>query len=157
MKLNDEIRIQAPVQTVYAALNEPEVLMACIPGCEELVRRSASEMDAKVVLKIGPMKARFSGSVTLDTSGAPYRFSISGHGNGGIAGFAKGNAAVVLHEDGSTTVLSYVATADIGGKMAQLGSRLVQSTAGKLSSQFFSNFAAVLETLPQDSASFART
>ena len=146
MKLNDEIRIRAPVQSVYAGLNDPEVLKACIPGCEELVLRSETEMEAKVVLKIGPMKARFSGCVTLDTSGAPYRFSIAGNGNGGIAGFAKGGAEVVLKEEDSATVLSYVATAEIGGKMAQLGSRLVQSTASKLSGQFFSKFAAALES-----------
>lgn len=145
MELNDEIRIEAPVPTVYAALNDPAVLTACIPGCEELIRCSETELEAKVVLKIGPMKARFSGTVTLDTAGAPHRFSIAGTGNGGIAGFAKGGADVVLAVDGAATILKYVATAEIGGKMAQLGSRLVQSTASKLSGQFFARFVEIVE------------
>jgi len=145
VELSDNIRIEAPMQTVYAALNDPVVLMACIPGCEVLVKRSDTELEAKVVLKIGPMKARFSGNVTLNVSGAPQRFSISGNGNGGIAGFAKGGADVVLKEEGSATILSYVAKAEIGGKMAQLGSRLVQSTASKLSGQFFARFRETVE------------
>ncbi|MBC7284429.1 carbon monoxide dehydrogenase subunit G [Hoeflea sp.] len=145
MELNDEIRIKAPVSVVYAALNDPAVLMACIPGCEELIRCNNTELEAKVTLKIGPMKARFSGTVTLDTAGAPHRFSITGVGNGGIAGFAKGGADVVLEADGVATKLKYLATADIGGKMAQLGSRLVQSTASKLSGQFFARFVEIVE------------
>ncbi|MEM5470381.1 carbon monoxide dehydrogenase subunit G [Hoeflea sp. AS60] len=145
MELSDNIRIEAPMQTVYDALNDPVVLMACIPGCEELVKSSDTELEAKVVLKIGPMKARFSGNVTLDVTGAPQQFSISGTGNGGIAGFAKGGAEVVLKEDGPATFLSYVATGEIGGKMAQLGSRLVQSTASKLSGQFFARFRETVE------------
>lgn len=144
MELSDEIRIQAPLQTVYAALNDPIVLKACIPGCEALSKRSETELEAQVVLKIGPMKARFSGDVTLEIAGAPHRFSIAGSGNGGIAGFAKGGADVVLEADGEATILSYVAKAEIGGKMAQLGSRLVQSTASKLSGQFFARFAQVV-------------
>ena len=146
MELSDNIRIEAPMQTVYAALNDPVVLMACIPGCEELVKRSDTELEAKVVLKIGPMKARFSGNVTLDVTGAPQQFSISCTGNGGIAGFARGGADVVLQADGAATILSYVATAEIGGKMAHLGSRLVQSTASKLSGQFFAKFAEIVGT-----------
>lgn len=146
MKLNDEIRITAPVSAVYAALNDPIVLKACIPGCEDLVKLSENELEATVVLKIGPMKARFSGKVTLDNSGAPHRFSISGTGSGGIAGFAKGGAEVMLEDDGPESILKYEATAEIGGKMAQLGSRLVQSTASKLSAQFFAKFVEIVES-----------
>ncbi|MEM9280108.1 MAG: carbon monoxide dehydrogenase subunit G, partial [Pseudomonadota bacterium] len=105
---------------------------------------SDTELEAKVVLKIGPVKAKFSGSVTLDPAGAPERFSLTGEGNGGIAGFAKGGADVELSEDGEDTVLRYTAKADVGGKIAQLGSRLVKSTSEKLAKAFFENFAAVL-------------
>ncbi|MBE1284068.1 MAG: carbon monoxide dehydrogenase [Rhodobacteraceae bacterium] len=141
MELNDEITINAPVGRVYAALNDPEVLQQCIPGCEELIKHSDTELEAKVVLKVGPVKARFSGNVELDTSGAPTSFSLSGQGNGGAAGHAKGGADVTLEADGDQTILRYAAKAEIGGKLAQLGSRLIQSTAKKLAAKFFTKFA----------------
>ncbi|MEM6942005.1 MAG: carbon monoxide dehydrogenase subunit G [Pseudomonadota bacterium] len=141
MELNDEIVINAPRDVVYAALNDAEVLQACIPGCEELIKTSDTELEARVVLKIGPVKAKFKGKVTLDPDNPPEHFSLTGEGNGGAAGFAKGGAEVTLteHEDG--TLLRYDAKADIGGKLAQLGSRLVQGTAKKLSAKFFESFA----------------
>jgi carbon monoxide dehydrogenase subunit G len=145
MEMTDEIRIEAPVPAVFAALNDAALLKDCIPGCEELVKQSDRDMVAKVSLRIGPVKARFSGRVTLDTDGAPQRFSLSGSGNGGIAGFAKGAADVELRPDGETTILAYEARAEIGGKIAQLGSRLVDSTARKLSAQFFTRFRDVVE------------
>ncbi len=145
MELADEIIINAPKDQVYAALNDPEVLKQCIPGCEELIQKSDTELEAKVVLKVGPVKARFGGEVTLDKSGAPDAFSLSGQGNGGAAGHAKGGADVTLTADGDTTILKYVAKAQIGGKIAQLGSRLIQSTAKKLASKFFTSFAKVME------------
>jgi uncharacterized protein len=141
MELSDEIRISAPRDKVYAALNDTEILKACIPGCEELVRISANVLEAKVVLKIGPVKAKFGGMVTLDPSKAPAKFSLTGEGNGGIAGFAKGGADVELKEDGDNTILRYSAKADVGGKMAQLGSRLIVSTSQKLAGKFFESFA----------------
>jgi len=141
MELSDEIRISAPRDVVYAALNDPEVLQECIPGCEELIQHSPEELEAKVVLKIGPVKAKFSGAVTLDNSNAPGAFSLTGEGNGGAAGFAKGGADVTLVEDGEETVLTYVAKVEMGGKIAQLGSRLIQGTAKKLSAKFFQSFA----------------
>ncbi|NND22775.1 MAG: carbon monoxide dehydrogenase subunit G [Boseongicola sp.] len=140
MDLNDEILIPAPREKVYAALNDTDVLRDCIPGCEELERTGENELAAKVVLKVGPVKAKFSGEVTLDPAGAPERFSLSGKGNGGAAGFAKGGADVVLEEQGDETLLRYEAKADIGGKLAQLGNRLVQSTSKKLAGQFFEAF-----------------
>ena len=109
MELADEIIINAPKDKVYAALNDPEVLKQCIPGCEELIQHSDTELEAKVVLKVGPVKARFGGEVTLDKSGAPDAFSLSGQGNGGAAGHAKGGADVTLTADGDTTTLKYVA------------------------------------------------
>ena len=145
MELADEIIINAPKDQVYAALNDPEVLKQCIPGCEELIQHSDTELEAKVVLKVGPVKARFGGEVTLDKSGAPDAFSLSGQGNGGAAGHAKGGADVTLTAEGDTTVLKYVAKAQIGGKIAQLGSRLIQSTAKKLAGKFFTSFAKVME------------
>lgn len=145
MELTDEIRINAPKERVYAALNDPEVLRRCIPGCEELIKHSDTQLEAQVVLKVGPVKARFSGDVTLDTTGAPDRFSLTGQGNGGAAGHAKGGADVTLVADGDATILRYDAKAEIGGKLAQLGSRLIQSTAKKLAAKFFTSFAAVME------------
>ena len=144
MELNDEIIINAPRDRVYAALNDPEVLKQCIPGCEELIKHSDTELEAKVVLKVGPVKARFSGDVVLDQTGAPDAFSLSGQGNGGAAGHAKGGADVTLTSDGENTILRYEAKAEIGGKLAQLGSRLIQGTAKKLAGKFFKSFAEVM-------------
>ncbi|MBS0125262.1 CoxG family protein [Thetidibacter halocola] len=141
MELNEEILIPAPRDRVYAALNDPQVLQACIPGCEELIKHSDTELEAKVVLKIGPVKARFSGAVTLNPENPPERFSLTGQGNGGAAGFAKGGAEVTLTEEAGGTRLVYEAKAEIGGKLAQLGSRLVQATAKKLAAKFFDSFA----------------
>lgn len=145
MELQDEIIINAPKDRVYAALNDPEVLKKCIPGCEELIKHSDTDLEAKVLLKVGPVKARFSGNVTLDTEGAPDRFSLEGQGTGGAAGHAKGGADVSLEADGDKTILRYDAKAQIGGKLAQLGSRLIQSTAKKLAAKFFNSFAEVME------------
>lgn len=144
MELQDEIFINAPKNVVYAALNDPEILKQCIPGCEELIKESDTELTAKVVLKVGPVKAKFNGDVTLNTDGAPDTFSLSGQGNGGVAGYAKGGADVELIEQDGGTMLKYMAKADIGGKLAQLGSRLVTSTAKKLSKNFFEDFEKVV-------------
>ncbi|PRX37141.1 hypothetical protein SAMN05216257_101159 [Meinhardsimonia xiamenensis] len=144
MELTDEIRVPAPRDRVYAALNDPEILARCIPGCEELKATGPGEYEAKVVLKIGPVKARFGGVVKLDDTNAPEAFSLTGEGKGGAAGFAKGGADVTLTEDGEETVLRYTAKVEIGGKIAQLGSRLIAGTAKKLSAKFFSCFAEEL-------------
>lgn len=144
MELHDEITIAAPRDVVYAALNNPEILKECIPGCEELVQHSDTELEAKVVLKVGPVKARFAGNVVLDKSGAPDGFSLTGQGSGGAAGFARGGAEVVLEDHGAETVLKYTAKAEIGGKLAQLGSRLIQGTAKKLAGNFFTKFSEVV-------------
>jgi len=145
MELSDVIVINAPRAEVFAALNDPEILRHCIPGCEELIMLSPTELEAKVVLKVGPVKARFSGTVRLDLTGGPDAMSLTGEGNGGTAGFAKGRADVTLVEAEGSTTLSYLAKAEIGGKLAQLGSRLMQSTARKLSVAFFEKFAATFE------------
>ena len=146
MELQDEILIKAPREAVYAALNDPEVLKDCIPGCEELIKHSDTELEAKVVLKIGPVKARFSGNVTLNPENPPEHFSLEGQGSGGAAGFAKGGADVVLEDRGDETLLKYTAKAEIGGKLAQLGSRLVMSTSKKLAGVFFTKFAEHMDS-----------
>ena len=144
MELTDEIIIPAPRDAVYKALNDVDVLKTCIPGCEELDREGENELVAKVTLKVGPVKARFGGRVTLDSSKAPDAFSLAGEGDGGVAGFAKGGADVELIEDGDQTILRYTAKAETVGKIAQLGGRLILSTAKKLSKQFFGTFEKVM-------------
>ncbi len=144
MELKDEIRIAAPKAKVYAALNDPEILKASIPGCESLIKTSDTDLEAKVTLKVGPVKATFGGKVKLDNAGAPDHFSLTGEGSGGVAGFAKGGADVELIEDGDETILRYVAKADVGGKLAMLGGRLINATAQKLAGAFFDNFAKQL-------------
>jgi len=143
MIIEGEERISAPVEAVWRALNDPAVLKECIPGCESLEKKSDTEFSAVVSLKIGPIKARFNGEVGLTNLNPPHSYTISGEGKGGVAGFAKGGADVTLKEDGpDTTILSYQAKADVGGKMAQLGGRLIESTSKKLASQFFADFNA---------------
>ena len=144
MELQEEIFINAPRDVVFAALNDPVILKQCIPGCQELTKESDTELAAKVMLKIGPVKANFTGNVILDPSDAPAHFSLNGEGNGGVAGFAKGGADVELIEQEGGTLLKYTAKADIGGKLAQLGSRLVVSTSKKLAKNFFEEFNTVL-------------
>jgi uncharacterized protein len=148
MNMQGEERIAAPVDAVWAALNDPEVLKACIPGCETLERKSATQLAATVGLKLGPVKAKFSGEVQLKNLKPPHSYTIQGEGKGGIAGFAKGGADVTLTADGNETILGYTVNADVGGKIAQLGSRLIDSTAKKLATQFFSNFNAQVSGAP---------
>jgi carbon monoxide dehydrogenase subunit G len=145
MELDDQIEIAAPRAVVYAALNNPEILQQAIPGCEEIEQLSPTEMTARVVLKIGPVKAKFTGRVLLDNAGAPDSFSLSGEGDGGVAGAARGGADVTLADKDGGTLLTYKARADVSGKIAQLGSRLVLSTAKKLSRSFFENFQKIMD------------
>ncbi|MCW4115156.1 carbon monoxide dehydrogenase subunit G [Aurantimonas sp. MSK8Z-1] len=152
MDLKGEYRLAAPRQAVWEALNDPQVLRACIPGCTELERIDATHMTATVVTKIGPVKATFAGEVRLENIQPPERYTITGEGKGGIAGFAKGGADVHLAEDGEGTVLSYDVKAQVGGKIAQLGSRLVDSTARKLAEQFFACLAARFDEAPDQAA-----
>jgi carbon monoxide dehydrogenase subunit G len=144
MEIKGEERIPAPRQVVWEALNDPDILRQCIPGCQSLDQKSATELAATVRIKIGPVSASFSGEVTLSDINAPESYRISGEGKGGIAGFAKGSASVVLEEDGDDTILRYDADAQVGGKLAQLGSRLLGSTSQKLAQQFFADFNTVV-------------
>lgn len=146
MDITGEHRIAAPREAVWAALFDVETLKACIPGCKELEQTSPTRFVAKVQLKVGPVSATFAGTVELQDIDAPNGCRIVGQGNGGIAGFAKGGSDVRLVVDGDETVLSYDAQAEIGGKLAALGSRLVQATSRKLADQFFSAFTDRLKS-----------
>jgi uncharacterized protein len=146
MKMSGSQVIDAPREAVWKGLNDPKVLQQCIPGCESIVASSPTQMSAKVVLKIGPVKASFTGSVTLSDIKAPESYRISGKGEGGFAGFASGGATVKLTENSaSETLMEYEVDAQVGGKIAMLGSRLVDSTAQSLANQFFDKFAAVVK------------
>jgi len=145
MQMNDSQRIPASKDRVWAALNDPEILKKCIPGCQSLEMSTPNEMTATVVFKVGPVKATFGGKVTLSELDPPNSYRISGEGSGGVAGFAKGGATVTLVADGpEATILSYQVDAQISGKLAQLGSRLIDSTAKKLAGQFFESFGEVV-------------
>ena len=140
MDMTGQYRIPAPREQVWAALNDPAMLKASLPGCESLEKVSDHQFAATVVAKVGPVKAKFNGNVTLSNLNPPESYTISGEGKGGAAGFAKGGADVRLTEDGDITVLTYTAKADVGGKLAQLGSRLIDGTAKKMADEFFDNF-----------------
>ena len=141
MQMTGEYRINADREAVWAALNDPEVLKACIPGCQELEQTSDGGFAAKVKAKVGPVSATFKGAVTLSDINPPESYTISGEGKGGAAGFAKGGAKVKLSEDGEATLLAYEVDAQVGGKLAQIGSRLIDGTAKKMAEQFFGSFA----------------
>lgn len=144
MQMTGEYRIGASPETVWKGLNDPAILQRCIPGCESVEMISPTEFTAKVVLQIGPVKARFAGKGTLSDLNPPHGYKISGEGQGGVAGFGKGGATVTLEPDGTTTILRYAADAQVGGKIAQIGARLIDATAKKLADEFFGRFAEVV-------------
>ena len=145
MDMTGEYTIPAPKQAVWDALNDPEVLRQSIPGCDEVIRTSDTGFSAKVTAKVGPVKAKFGGEVTLSDIDAPNGYTISGEGKGGAAGFAKGGAKVRLSDaEGGGTVLSYEVNAQVGGKLAQIGSRLIDSTAKKMAGEFFGTFGEIV-------------
>ncbi len=149
MQMSDSRRIPASKEKVWAALNNPDILKQCIPGCQSLEMTSPTEMTATVVLKVGPVKATFGGKVTLSDLDPPHSYRIAGEGSGGIAGFAKGGASVKLSEESEdVTILAYEVDAQIGGKLAQLGGRLIDSTARKLAGEFFASFGDVVASTP---------
>jgi carbon monoxide dehydrogenase subunit G len=142
MEMSGENRIPASQEKVWAALNDPEILKASIPGCQSLEMTSPTSMTATVQAKVGPVKATFKGDVTLSNIDAPNGYTISGEGKGGVAGFAKGGADVRLTPDGDGTILAYKVNAQVGGKLAQIGARLIDATAKQMADQFFKAFAA---------------
>jgi len=142
MDMTGERRIPAPRQKVWDALNDPEVLKLCIPGCESLEKTSDTDLKATAAIKIGPIAARFTGKVQLTDLDPPSSYRISGEGQGGVAGFAKGGANVRLSDDGVGTLLQYDVKAQVGGKIAQLGARLIDATSKQMADMFFDRFTA---------------
>ena len=145
MTMSGAYQLSAPREVVWAKLNDAEVLKACIPGCEELEKVSDTEFRAVAKMKVGPVSARFKGRVTLSELDPPNGYKIAGEGEGGVAGFAKGGATVALAEQDGGTALTYNVEAQIGGKLAQLGQRLINGSAKKLADEFFSNFADAVQ------------
>src|SRR5436309_8829999 len=141
MTMNGEVQLASSREAVWTKLNDPEVLKACIPGCEELEKTEDNGFRATAKMKVGPVSARFKGKVMLSDIDPPNGYKISGEGQGGVAGFAKGGAVVRLTEDAGATLLAYDVDAQVGGKIAQVGARLIQGTARKLADQFFGKFA----------------
>ena len=141
MNMTGEQRIPADRETVWQALNDVEILRACVPGCQELIKQSDTEMTAIAVVKVGPISTRFQGKVTLADLDPPNGYRISGEGQGGVAGHARGEAVVRLTEDGGQTTLQYEVSAQVGGRLAQLGGRMIDATARSMSAAFFQKFA----------------
>jgi len=148
MDMTGERLIAAPRAKVWDALNDPEILKACIPGCESIEKISDHELKAAAAIKLGPIAARFTGKVLLSDLDPPNGYTISGEGQGGVAGFAKGGATVKLSDEEEGTKLAYVVNAQIGGKMAQLGARLIDSTAKQMAEAFFTKFSDIVAPPP---------
>lgn len=146
MELTGEYRISAPQKAVWEALNDEDILKKCVPGCESMEKLGDTEFKAVAVAKVGPVKAKFSGKVTLSDIDPPNGYKITGQGTGGAAGFAKGGADVRLVSDGGETVLTYQVEAQVGGKLAQIGQRFIDAAAKKMADDFFSAFSEELGT-----------
>ena len=152
MDLSGQYIIPAPRQLVWDALNDTEILKQCIPGCETVTRTSDTSFEAKVTAKVGPVRAKFSGEVNLTDINPPNSYKISGEGTGGAAGFAKGGATVKLIDTDEGTKLEYVVDATVGGKLAQIGSRLIDSTSKKMANAFFENFVEIVKNKQSEGA-----
>ena len=144
MKILDEVVVNASRDKVFSALNDPQVLTKVIPGCESLEKISDTEFSAVIVTKVGPIKARFNGTVELSDLVPPESYTITGQGEGGTTGFAKGAAQILLVENGNQTTMKYTVEVDVGGKLAQVGGRLLEGVARKMSKQFFERFDSIL-------------
>ena len=145
MTMSGEVQLAASRDVVWEKLNDPAVLKSCIPGCEELETTEEGGFRATAKIKVGPVSARFKGKVTLSDLDPPNGYKISGEGEGGVAGFAKGGATVALTDKDSGTLLTYNVEAQIGGKLAQLGQRLINGSAKKIADEFFNNFAKAVQ------------
>lgn len=152
MDITGDFHIALPREEVFKALNDPEVLGRCIPGCESLERTAENEYDAKVLAKIGPVKARFETRIEVTDLNPPVSWTLVGEGKGAAAGFVSGSAEVNLEEEGDGTMLHYTAKLQPGGKLAQIGSRLMGGTVRKLSADFFARFAEELGAAPESGA-----
>ena len=152
MEMHGERRIPAPRERVWQGLNDPEILKTCIPGCETIEKLSDTEFTAKVTARVGPVKATFNGKVALTDLDPPNGYRIGGEGSGGVAGFAKGGAVVALTEEDGETVLRYGVDAQVGGKLAQIGSRLIDATSRKMADEFFNRFVGSMTPAASDTA-----
>ena len=150
MEITGEQLIAQPQQTVWDALNDPAILKQCIPGCDSVEKVSDTEYNMAMVAAIGPVKAKFSGKLTLTDVAAPTTYTLNFEGTGGVAGFGKGNCHVQLAQEAEGTRLTYNAHAAVGGKIAQIGSRLISGAAKKIADQFFVRFHAALTPPEQD-------
>lgn len=157
MELKGERLIPVPVESTWAALNNPEVLKGCIGGCESLERSGDDSYQALVAMRVGPVSARFKGKLLLSNVKAPYSYTIHFDGQGGVAGFGKGSAEVSLADESGNTRLRYVARAQVGGKMAQVGSRLIDAAAAKIAEDFFAAFEEKLKPLAEAQAAASTT
>ena len=152
MDMKGSRQIAASRQKVWAALNDPRILKQCITGCEALEMQSPTDMTVRVKLAVGPVRATFNGKVKLTDIDPPSGYRIVGEGNGGVAGFAKGGAVVHLADDGHGTLMSYEVKADVGGRLAQLGGRLIDSTAKKIADDFFEKLAELVDGASAEAA-----
>jgi len=150
MEFTGRYLIPADPQAVWTALNDPAVLKACVPGCQSLERTDDTHFAAVATLKIGPVKATFKANIALSDMDPPHRCLLKGEGQGGVAGFARGEAEVLLTAEGNETALSYTAKASVGGKLAQIGQRLIDGAARQIADDFFSRFAAALTPIPPE-------
>jgi carbon monoxide dehydrogenase subunit G len=150
MEFTGRYLVPASVDATWAALNNPEILKACIPGCEQMTRTDPTHFDATAALKIGPVKATFRAKVELADLDPPHRCILKGEGQGGVAGFARGEADVVLTPDAGGTILTYNAKAAIGGKLAQIGQRLIDGAAKQIADDFFTRFSAAVAAIPSE-------
>jgi hypothetical protein len=144
MDFSGRYLIPASPEIVWAALNDAEILKSCIPGCEKMTKTDDTHFEAVVTLKIGPVKATFKGNVALENLDPPHRATLKGEGQGGVAGFAKGEAEIVLAPEDNGTVLTYTAKANVGGKLAQIGQRLIDGAAKQIADDFFGRFAGAI-------------
>jgi carbon monoxide dehydrogenase subunit G len=155
MEFTGRYLVPAPPETVWAALNDPEILKQCVPGCEELEKTDPTHFRATAVLKIGPVRATFKANLALDDLDPPKRCTLKGEGQGGVAGFARGEAQVLLEPEPGGTALSYSASATIGGKLAQIGQRLIDGAAKQIADDFFTRFSAAVASAPPASEELA--
>jgi len=153
MDMSGEQLISASRDAVWKALNDPAVLQMCVPGCDQMEQTSETKLNARAAIKVGPIKAKFAGKIMLTDMNPPTSYAINFEGQGGIAGFAKGGARVSLTEAEGGTLLKYESTAKIGGKIAQLGARLIESTAKSMADQFFAKFSEIMNANAIDGAS----
>jgi uncharacterized protein len=155
MELVGEQKIAAPRERVWDALNDPAILARCIPGCESLTRSDDTSFEGKVTAKVGPVKASFTGAVTLSDIDPPNGYTITGEGKGGVAGFAKGGAEIRLADAPEGTLLNYTVKANVGGKLAQVGARLIDGVAKEYAESFFQTFRSIVESEPTAAAEVA--